>query len=32
LPLPPTSGLGPVVNPENGLPVGTGETVPAPGL
>lgn len=32
LPLPPTSGLGPAVNPENGLPVGTGETVPAPGL
>ena len=32
LPLPPTSGLGPVVNPENGLPVGTGETVRAPGL
>ena len=27
-----TSGLGPAVNPENGLPVGTGETVPAPGL
>lgn len=32
LPLPPTSGLGPAVNPENGLPVGAGETVPAPGL
>lgn len=30
LPLPPTSGLGPAVNPDNGLPVGTGDTVPAP--
>ena len=30
LPLPPTSGLGPAVNPEDGLPVGTGGTVPAP--
>ena len=28
--LPSTSGLGPAVNPEDGLPVGTGEPVPAP--
>ena len=28
--LPPTSGLGPAVNPEDGLPVGTGGPVPAP--